>query len=206
VSTSLAAVAVLALCLGLPRVMLPVASAQGIAQSPGLSDSDKTFAQQADQINMTEARLGEIVEMNAENPAVKAFGRLMTDDHSRLNHGLRGLRYVGQHEGVSLTRQLDQPHREEMNRLSQLRGSAFDQAFMQAMVEGHEKAVSYFEHEGTRVHDPQLKSWAMDTLPILQQHLALAQAIHGTMMAKQYGTLGADGPQRPGCLRGLRGR
>jgi putative membrane protein len=53
------------------------------------------------------------------------------------------------------------------------------------MVEGHEKAVSFFEHEGTRVQDPQLKSWATDTLPILQQHLALAQAIHGTMMAKR---------------------
>ena len=66
VSLSLAAVAVLALFLGLPRLMPPVASAQGTAQSPGLSDSDKTFAQQADQINMTETRLGEIVEMNAE--------------------------------------------------------------------------------------------------------------------------------------------
>jgi putative membrane protein len=185
VSKSLAAVTVLALFLGLPRVMPPVALAQGTARSPGLSDSDKTFAQQADQINMTEARLGEIVEMNAENPAVKAYGRLMTDDHSRLNHGLRGLRHVVQHEGVSLTRQLDQPHREEVNHLSQLKGSAFDQAFMQAMVEGHEKAVSYFEHDGNRVQDLQLKSWAMDTLPILQQHLALAKAIHGTMMAKR---------------------
>jgi putative membrane protein len=90
-----------------------------------------------------------------------------------------------QHEGVSLTRQLDQQHREEVNHLSQLKGSAFDQAFMQAMVEGHEKVVSYFEHEGNRVQDPQLKSWATDTLPILQQHLALAKALHGTMMAKQ---------------------
>ena len=177
--------AVLTLFLGLPRLMLPVASAQGTAQSPGLSDSDKTFAQQADQINMTEARLGEIAEMNAENPAVKAFGRLMTYDHNRLNHGLHGLRHVVQQEGVSLTRQLDQPHREEMNRLSQLKGSAFDRAFMQAMVEGHERSSPYFEHEGNRVQDPQLKSWATDTLPILQQHLALAKAIHGTMMAKR---------------------
>jgi putative membrane protein len=183
--TSLAAVAVLTLVLGLPRMMPPVASAQGTARSPGLSDSDKTFAQQADQINMTEARLGEIAQMNAENPAVKAYGRLMTDDHTRLNHGLHGLRHVVQHEGVSLTRQLDQQHREEVNHLSQLKGSAFDQAFMQAMVEGHAKVVSSFEHEGNRVHDPQLKSWATDTLPILQQHLALAKVLHGTMMAQQ---------------------
>lgn len=182
---SLAAVAVLTLFLGLPSLMPPVASAQGTGRSPGLSDSDKTFAQQADQINMTEARLGEIAQMNAENPAVKAYGRLMTYDHNRLNHGLHGLRHVVQHEGVSLTRHLDQQHREEVNHLSQLKGSAFDQAFMQAMVEGHEKVVSYFEHEGNRVQDPQLKSWATDTLPILQQHLALAKAIHGTMMAKQ---------------------
>ena len=182
---SLAAVAALALFLGLPSLALPVASAQGTARSPGLSDSDKTFAQQADQINMTEARLGEIAQMNAENPAVKAFGRLLTYDHNRLNHGLHGLRHVVEHEGVSLTRRLDQQHGEEVNHLSQLKGSAFDQAYVQAMVEGHEKAVSYFEQEGNRLQDPQLKSWALHTLPILQQHLALAKAIQGTMMAKR---------------------
>jgi putative membrane protein len=182
---SFAAVAVLALFLGLPSVMLPAASAQSTSRSPRLSDSDKTFAQQAEQINMTEAQLGEIAEMSAENPAVKAFGRLLTYDHNQLNYGLRGLHHVMQEEGVSLTRQLDQQHREEVNRLAQLKGSAFDQGYLQAMVEGHEKAVSYFEHEGNRLQDPQLKSWAMETLPILQQHLALAQAIHGTKMAKR---------------------
>jgi putative membrane protein len=182
---SVAAVTLLALFLGLPSLMLSVASAQGTVRSPGLSDSDKTFAQQADQINMTEARLGEIVEMNAESPAVQGFGRLMSYDHNRLNHGLSGLRHVVQQEGVSLTRQIDQQHREEVNHLAQLKGSAFDQAYMQAMVEGHEKAVSLFEHESNRLQDPQLKSWTMDTLPILQQHLALAKAIHGTMMAKR---------------------
>jgi putative membrane protein len=165
--------------------MLPVASAQGSGRSPGFSDSDKTFAQQADQINMTEARLGEIAEMSAENPAVKGFGRLLTYDHNRLNHELHGLRHVVQQEGVSLTRQLDQQHSDEVNRLSQLKGAAFDQGYLQAMVEGHEKAVSYFEHEGNRLQDPQLKSWAMETLPILQQHLALAKAIHGTKMTKR---------------------
>jgi hypothetical protein len=93
---SVAAVTLLALFLGLPSLMLSVASAQGTVRSPGLSDSDKTFAQQADQINMTEARLGEIVEMNAESPAVQGFGRLMSYDHNRLNHGLSGLRHVVQ--------------------------------------------------------------------------------------------------------------
>lgn len=185
VSEYLASVAALALFLGLSSLILPVASAQGPGRSPRLSASDRTFAQQADQMNMTEARLGEIAEMNAGNPAVKAFGRLLTYDHNRLNHGLYGLRHVVQHEGVSLTRRLDQQHREEVNHLSQLRGSAFDQAYMQAMVEGHEKAVSYFQQEGNGVQDPQLKSWAQHILPILRQHLALAKAIHGTMMAKQ---------------------
>jgi len=185
VSEYFTAVAVLALFLGLSSLILPAASAQDTARSPGLSDSDKTFAQQADQINMTEARLGETAAMNAGNPAVKAFGRLLTYDHNRLNHGLHGLRHVVEHEGVSLTRRLDQQHGEEVNHLSQLKGSAFDQAYIQAMVEGHEKAVSYFEHEGDRLRDPQLKSWALHTLPILQQHLALAKAIQGTMMAKQ---------------------
>src|SRR5262245_32530078 len=115
VRKSLAAVAVLALCLGLPSVMLPAASAQGTTRSPGLSASDQSFAQQADQINMTEARLDEIAQMNAENPAVKALGRLLTYDHNRLNHGLHGLRHVVEHEGVSLTRRLDQQHRVEVD-------------------------------------------------------------------------------------------
>ena len=182
---SLTAVTALALCLGLPSLTLPVALAQGTGRGPGLSDSDKAFARQADQINMTEAWLGEIAQMNAENPAMKAFGRLLTDDHHQLNDGLHGLRHVVEREGVSLTRRLDQQHGEEFDHLSQLKGSAFDQAYVQAMVEGHEKAVSYFEHEGNRLQDPQLKNWALNTLPILQQHLALARTIQGSLMAKR---------------------
>jgi putative membrane protein len=178
---SLTSVTVFALFLALASFMMPEASAQGAGGGKRLSDSDKQFAQKADQINMTEARLGEIVENNAENPAVKAFGRLMTYDHSRLNSGLRGLQHVVQQEGVSLTRRLDQQHQAEMDRLSQLKGVAFDQAYMKEMVEGHEKAVSLFEQEANQVQDPQLKNWAMDTLPILKQHLALAKAIHGSM-------------------------
>jgi hypothetical protein len=63
VSEYLTAAAALTLFLGLSTLTLSVASAQGTGRGPGLSERDKTFAQQADQINMTEARLGEIAQM-----------------------------------------------------------------------------------------------------------------------------------------------
>jgi hypothetical protein len=74
------------------------------------------------------------------------------------------------------------------DKLSKLSGSAFDKAFAQHAVMEHEKDIAQFKHEESMTKNSDVKSYAGETLPKLQQHLQLAQTAAqktGTGAAKQ---------------------
>jgi putative membrane protein len=63
-----------------------------------------------------------------------------------------------------------------------LQGAVFDKAYMKDMVADHKKDVAEFKHESMSAHDPDLKSWAGQTLPTLESHLQDAEKIAPTTM------------------------
>ena len=64
-----------------------------------------------------------------------------------------------------------------MQQLQTLHGAAFDTAFANAMVNGHNKAISMLETVQNQVQAQQLRALITSTLPTLRQHLQLAQAL-----------------------------
>lgn len=72
-------------------------------------------------------------------------------------------------------------HAQEMQRLSTLRGAEFDTAFVNAMAEGHEKAISMLEAAQPQVQHEELRTLITATLPTLRAHLQLAQSLGGTV-------------------------
>jgi len=46
---------------------------------------------------------------------------------------------------------------------------------MKHMVSDHKKDVSEFKSEASKAKDADLKQWAQTTLPVLEEHLKLAQ-------------------------------
>jgi putative membrane protein len=48
---------------------------------------------------------------------------------------------------------------------------------MAYMVADHKKDVADFQRESSAAHDPAVKTFATQTLPILQDHLKQAQSI-----------------------------
>jgi putative membrane protein len=63
--------------------------------------------------------------------------------------------------------------------LQTLRGAAFDTAFANAMVQGHEKALSMLEQAQNQVQNSQLATLITSTLPTIRQHLQIAQSLGG---------------------------
>ena len=69
--------------------------------------------------------------------------------------------------------------------LSKLSGEKFDKAYMKDMVKDHTADVQDFKKESTAGHDPDVKNFASETLPTLQDHLKQAESISpGTSAAK----------------------
>ena len=136
-----------------------------------LSVQDQQFMVKAAQGGMTEVELGKLAIQKASSSVVKSFGQHMVDEHTTANNQLQQL--AGQ-KGISLPTDIGVQSKTIKSRLSKLSGSAFDREFMNQMVMDHKKTVSLFEQESKQGQDADLKSWAAQTLPNLQQHLRLA--------------------------------
>jgi putative membrane protein len=138
------------------------------------SSSDRTFMQKAAQGGMAEVELGQLAQENAQSPDVKGFGKRMVEDHSKAGDQLK---QVASQQGVTLPTGLSAKDNATKQRLSQLHGEAFDKAYMKDMVSDHREDIAEFKHESSAGRDPQVKEWATQTLPTLEEHLKMAEQV-----------------------------
>ena len=116
--------------------------------------------------------LGLTPEQNELSDAVGQFGRRMVHDHSDVNQELRQL---ASSKGVMVPQSLDEKDAAERDRLSKLSGREFDVAYMPDMVRDHKEDVSEFQKMAEKAQDPDVRAFAAKTLPMLQDHLRLAE-------------------------------
>lgn len=148
------------------------------ASSENKPVSDQQFILTAAQGGMAEVELGKLASQKASSSQVKAFGERMVNDHSKADDQLKG---IAQQKGVQLPERLDSHHQAMVDRLSKLNGPAFDKAYVKMMVHDHEKDVSEFKHESEAAQDPQVKTFAGDTLKTIQSHLDEARSLQGQL-------------------------
>jgi putative membrane protein len=137
-----------------------------------LPAKDRQFIMKAGEGGKAEVELGQLAKDKASSQSVKEFGQRMVDDHTKANRQLEAL--AGQ-KGITLPDKLDAKHRALKSRLEKLSGSEFDRAYMHEMVQDHTKDVAEFQRESSAAKDPDVKSFASETLPTLKQHLSLAK-------------------------------
>ena len=145
------------------------------------ADDDVEFARQAASTGMLEVELGSYAAANAESPEVKRFGMNMVDDHGKAN---RELAELAQKAGISLPTAMNAEHRAEASKLMSLKGAEFDAAYVKAMVDGHQKAVSAFSAQADQKRT-ELDRWAASTLPVIQQHLNHAEELQNGAAPEQ---------------------
>jgi len=173
---------------------LTLAAAGLIADEPrhtGDNDqkfTDKSFVEKAAMDNMFEVKAGQLAEQRAMSPQVKQFAQRMVTDHTRANQELMAL---ARQKGWQVPTALDQKHQELFTRLQNggrsgnqpaaggtgAAAGQFDRQYMEMQLKGHEKDVREFEKATQQAKDPQLKSWAQKTLPVIQEHLQMAKQI-----------------------------
>ena len=163
-----------------PAVLLAVVplliATPALAQrgSPTINQSGKEFLDFAAEVNQSEIQGGLAAEKKAEAPAVRAFARLMVLDHMALESQLAA---VATENGVQLPNAPSEQAKQEMATLQGMSGAKFDAAHMQHMVQGHEQVVQKFKSEKDQAQSQPIEAVVATTLPIIEQHLALAQAV-----------------------------
>ena len=155
---------------GLAAVTLVAGSA--VAQNANRISGTDTFMTKAAQCGMAEVEMGRIAVKNASNDQVKQFGQRMIDDHTKANDQLKSL--AGK-KNVTLPTDVDAKQKAGIDRLSKLNGAAFDREYMMMMVKDHKEDVAEFEKASKNESDPDVKAFASNTLPTLQEHLRMAE-------------------------------
>jgi len=149
-----------------------------------LPSGDRKFVTEALKGGMAEVELGKLATERASNDAVKQFGKRMADDHAKAADELKKL---AQEKGLNPPAELDAKHAKLRDKLAKLSGAEFDRAYVNEMVKDHKKDVKEFQKEAKSGKDADVKGFASNTLPTIEEHLRLAQQVHDTVKGKKAG-------------------
>jgi putative membrane protein len=144
------------------------------ANKSGMSAMDQHFMKEAAEGGLAEVELGNLAAQKASGGEVKKFGERMVQDHTKANDQLK---QIASNKGVKLPSEPSHAQMAEKKRLEKLSGTQFDQAYMNAMLKDHKKDVADFQKESQSGKDPDLKNFASQTLPSLQDHLKQEQRV-----------------------------
>ncbi len=147
-----------------------------------LSSQDYKFVTDAAQGGMMEVTLGQLAAQKAADPAVRDFGQRMVQDHQKANEQL--MEIVSQ-KGATLPANAEGKEQGTMEHLKSLSGTDFDKAYIKHMVSDHKKDVKEFEKAAQKSQDPDLKAFANKTLPVLQEHLSMAESVKGKVAGEK---------------------
>jgi len=150
-----------------------LAHQDGVMSAASQSEmKDTQFARAAAQGGMAEIQLGKLADARGANEAVKAFGERMV-----VQHGAAGdqLKAAAQKENMMLPASVNPKDQLTYDRLARLNGSAFDRAYARDMVEDHEKDLQAFQNEANNGNNENIKAFAAQTIPMIQEHLNQAR-------------------------------
>lgn len=145
-----------------------------------VSLTDEAFVQEAAQGAVAEIQLADLAQQQSSSPAVQQYARRIQSDHIQSNQQLT---QIAQDADLKLPSTPPPEHREALQELSQLSGSAFDREFIDAQIEDHRKDIALFRNEAENGQDPALKGYAANVLPTLESHLEMAQSLANQMGA-----------------------
>lgn len=143
-----------------------------------VDDNAKDFAKDAAEGGMMEVQLGNIAEKNAGSQSVKDFGKMMVDDHTKINDNLKDL---AAKKNVTLPTTVSSDQQKDIDKLSKKTGNDFDKDYVSMMVDDHKKDIADFKKSGDKITDPDFKDFIIKTLPTLQKHLDSIQVIKKKM-------------------------
>lgn len=161
-------------------VMLALPVAGRAQESPATAtvpdaDVNKALAD-LHRINLMEIEMGNLAKEKGQSEAVRNYGDTLVRDHeaaeSRVEEIAGQINYALAEKGQLLAG----AHKSQMERLRNLQGADFDQAFASLMAESHSDAISTLQRSQGKVTGP-VADLLNQVIPQLQDHQRTAQTL-----------------------------
>lgn len=146
-------------------------------RSGQLPNPDKQFVEDAAAGGNAEVQLGQMASQKATDPAVRDFAAKMAQDHQKMDAQLTRLlagKGITEPESTSETSSMS-------DQLQSQSGADFDRAYMKDMVKDHKKDLASFQNEAANGKDPEIRAWAAENVPVLEQHQQMAEKIESNL-------------------------
>jgi putative membrane protein len=157
-----------------PAPTTATSSATAMPASPDEMDSggkihrgDKGFILAVAEGSNQEIALSQLAATNAARQDVKDFALMMIRDHGLLNAQLADL--AGS-KGVEIAEAVAKGGKKGVKGLGKKQGADFDEAYVKAMVKGHDTTLAAFKKESDMGKDADVQAFASRNLPTIQLH------------------------------------
>jgi putative membrane protein len=158
-------------------------SAANDSAAGGSNMSAANVASVVAMLNASEIAEGQTAVRKARDSGVKQFGQTMIDDHLKLQKKV---------DSVALAKNITPqapPQAAEMEQktsaledsLKALTGAAFDRAYINAQVAGHQEAIRKLNAWSSAVQDADFAAALRNAIPTIQDHLDKAKALQSKL-------------------------
>jgi putative membrane protein len=136
--------------------------------------ADTAYIRQAIRGNYLEVALGRLAESRAADSAVKGFGERMISEHNSMNEQWATL---ARNNDMRVGLDVGPAGMQSIERLEDLSGAAFDQAYMAEMIRDHEQDLAAFRRMGASARSPEVRKLANSGMSSILEHLVLARQV-----------------------------
>ena len=136
---------------------------------------DERFVKNAAEDNMDELQLLNLIGSKAMSKELRKAAADMRGDHEKV--AAQVAEYAAAHNITIEVDTMNDSHDLADNKA----GTDWDRKALNELVDDHESAVKRFENATSDVNDAGLRTWTVNTLPVLQKHLAMLKEMQGRM-------------------------
>jgi putative membrane protein len=152
-----------------------VGEKSGVNSTLGISPTTQDFVTEAANSDLLEISAAKVAQEKG-NADEKKFADQMIADHTKTSTDLKTMVTSGDVKAEVPT-VLAASYQKKLDTLHDTKPADFASEYDPMQVSAHKDAVSLFERYSKSGDNPKLKDWAGKTLPALQHHLEMAQAL-----------------------------
>ena len=141
-----------------------------------LTERDRSFIEKALKGGTAEVQEAKLAQQKAVSKDVKDAAAHLERDHTKANGELK---QIASANGVAVNEEPPAERKALYDRLQGLSGKPFEDQYVQAAIDAHRRTIDLFERTQAETNNPQVKTFAGDTLPALKHHLEMMQALDG---------------------------
>lgn len=162
----------------------------------GVSNSDANFVRDVTDLNNTEVDLSRLAADRSSNAEVKKFAQMTVADHTAAGDKLSSIASSNSIEIAPKDKDVKKTD-DEQAKLEKEQGADFDRAYINAMIDGHDKLLSKLDSrvdkQGNRDNPSvvpeksdnpvtsSINQWAADTYTAAKSHLDQAKSLKDTL-------------------------